>query len=81
MTPSEYINRTLEQVKNTVQSPFGQYRGYSVGTITYRRKDGLSIQEEDLFNLRKLSYGQIHIVRGEPGQDVCSVFFECDSTD
>lgn len=83
MKPWEHVEQVLEQVpeKSHVEQPFGRYRGYSRGTITFKRKDGAKIQEEDLVNLRQLSYGQIHSVRGTAGEDTCSVYFECDSTD
>lgn len=83
MKPWEHVEQALERIpeKTHVEHPFGRYRGYSKGTITFKRKDGAKIQTEDLASLSALSYGQTHIVRGDVGDDTCSVYFECDSTD
>lgn len=82
-SPNEYVNKFLELVPELtkVSSPYGPYRGFSLGTRVFQRKDKNPINDLDLAQLKKLSFGQVHEVRGIPGDMTCSVYFECDSTD
>lgn len=78
---TEYIHRNLTIQREEIKKPFGAHRGFTTGTVEYIRKDGQRIKQEDLDHLKKLDFGQIHVVRGEPDDEICSIYFECDSTD
>lgn len=79
----EYIKENLERVPEASNSysPYGRYRGYTEGTITYRRQDGQPITQDDVFHLNNLVLGQVTYCRSHPGEDVAVVKFTCDSTD
>lgn len=77
------IDDVLERVpeESNADSPFGRYRGYSLGKTTFKRKDGLPIQQEDLDLMNSERWGQRHDVIGKVGDLTARIEWECDSGD
>lgn len=77
-----YIEENLLYIKerSEVKYPFGRYRGYVEGKYAYCRKDGKPICQEDINNLKELSFGQVSYPVGSVGDEVVFVKFVRDST-
>lgn len=79
----EYVKKNMDTVPNgsSESRPYGRYRGYVTGKISYKRKDGLPLTELDVEKLKSLSFGQVTGCRSKPGDEIGVVTYTCDSTD
>lgn len=73
-----YINCNILILERTSSRP---YSCYVTGDIKYTRLDGTPLNENDFKALRKLNYGQVSYVNGNPGDMVCNLHYQCDSSD
>jgi len=73
---SIYVERELEEVGRNVSSRMC----FSAGTITFRRKDGGPITDEDVAALEAIPRGQENHVRSR-AVDHVTIYFACDSGD
>lgn len=73
----KWMNLHLEVVSKDVRHP---YNCYEVGKVTYKRKDGQPITQDDLDAIEARDFGQLNRAIGKPGDMTAVHHWECDSS-
>ena len=73
-----YIDQSFDIERS---SEYEAGRCYRKGSITYVRKDGQPITQDDLDALKLMDYGQVNIIEGKVGDPSVTHRYECDSSD